>query len=346
MKTPGDRIDTIEKNLGTLMIKALSLKLELSKGEFREEDHPRADDGKWGDGGGGSSGGSPGRSTGGSGDAVGSSSKNGVTSGKTIFSNSFEEKNGFPAAQLSNLTYAEYINAKANQQKFIDKHGKASLTHQTTIDAYEINHQSEISARQEIYNTMGNHEIGDKIAAQTETSLKNSNSKIIDYGEKSFSDPIVKDYTVEGNEDMNNFLRHPDRFSSEQGSKLSEKTSALTQIIDRSPQLPKNVELYRGVGKKTGESLINAKLGDTCNDAGFQSFSTNPATASGFSTHTPEGRVVLRAITTGGVKGIYLTGGRENEVLIQKGTKWKIADKEIGVQYGQKTHIITVVPYL
>jgi len=52
MKTPGDRIDTIEKNLGTLMVKALSLKLELSKGEFREEDHPRADDGKFGSGGG------------------------------------------------------------------------------------------------------------------------------------------------------------------------------------------------------------------------------------------------------------------------------------------------------
>jgi hypothetical protein len=50
MKTPGDRIDTIEKNLGTLMIKALSLKLELSKADFKEEDHPRADDGKFGSG--------------------------------------------------------------------------------------------------------------------------------------------------------------------------------------------------------------------------------------------------------------------------------------------------------
>lgn len=50
MKTPGDRIDTIEKDLGTLTIKALSLKLALSKGEFREEDHPRADDGKFGSG--------------------------------------------------------------------------------------------------------------------------------------------------------------------------------------------------------------------------------------------------------------------------------------------------------
>jgi hypothetical protein len=49
MKTPSDRINTIERDLGTLMIKALSLKLQLSKGEFREEDHPRADDGKFGD---------------------------------------------------------------------------------------------------------------------------------------------------------------------------------------------------------------------------------------------------------------------------------------------------------
>jgi hypothetical protein len=50
MKTPSDRIKAIERNLGTLTIKALSLKLELSKGEFREEDHPRADDGKFGSG--------------------------------------------------------------------------------------------------------------------------------------------------------------------------------------------------------------------------------------------------------------------------------------------------------
>ncbi len=50
MKTPGDRITEIERNTNTLMIKALSLKLALSKAEFREEDHPRADDGKFGQG--------------------------------------------------------------------------------------------------------------------------------------------------------------------------------------------------------------------------------------------------------------------------------------------------------
>jgi len=49
MKTPSDRIKAIERNTNALMIKALSLKLELSKGEFREEDHPRADDGRFGD---------------------------------------------------------------------------------------------------------------------------------------------------------------------------------------------------------------------------------------------------------------------------------------------------------
>ena len=50
MKTPSDRITEIERNTNALMIKALSLKLALSKGEFREEDHPRADDGKFGSG--------------------------------------------------------------------------------------------------------------------------------------------------------------------------------------------------------------------------------------------------------------------------------------------------------
>ena len=50
MKTPSDRITEIERNTNTLTIKALSLKLELSKADFKEEDHPRADDGKFGEG--------------------------------------------------------------------------------------------------------------------------------------------------------------------------------------------------------------------------------------------------------------------------------------------------------
>ena len=54
MKTPSDRITEIERNTNTLMVKALSLKLALSKAEFHEEDHPRADDGKFGSGSGNS----------------------------------------------------------------------------------------------------------------------------------------------------------------------------------------------------------------------------------------------------------------------------------------------------
>ena len=59
MKTPGDRIDTIERDLGTLTIKALSLKLELSKADFKEAEHPRADDGKFGSSGSSPSSGKP-----------------------------------------------------------------------------------------------------------------------------------------------------------------------------------------------------------------------------------------------------------------------------------------------
>lgn len=50
MKTPHDRIDAIERAVNTLTIKALALKLELSKADWKEEDHPRADDGKFGSG--------------------------------------------------------------------------------------------------------------------------------------------------------------------------------------------------------------------------------------------------------------------------------------------------------
>jgi hypothetical protein len=93
MKTPGDRIDTIEKNLGTLMIKALSLKLELSKADFKEEDHPRADDGKFGSGSG-----SHKESEKKEGEKEKTSNSSGLTEeGKKIYNNLYESQ------QLDNL---------------------------------------------------------------------------------------------------------------------------------------------------------------------------------------------------------------------------------------------------
>ena len=49
MKTPADRITALEQRIDTLAIKALSLQLA-QKSDFKESEHPRADDGKFGQG--------------------------------------------------------------------------------------------------------------------------------------------------------------------------------------------------------------------------------------------------------------------------------------------------------
>ena len=53
MKTPQDRIAALEARINTLAVKALSLQLSVSKSDFKESEHPRADDGKFGQGSGG-----------------------------------------------------------------------------------------------------------------------------------------------------------------------------------------------------------------------------------------------------------------------------------------------------
>ena len=59
MKTPQDRIAALEARINTLAVKALSLQLTVSKGDFKESEHPRADDGKFGSGSGSGAGSSP-----------------------------------------------------------------------------------------------------------------------------------------------------------------------------------------------------------------------------------------------------------------------------------------------
>ena len=49
MKTPQDRIKALESRIDTLAVKALSLQLA-QKSDFKESEHPRADDGKFGQG--------------------------------------------------------------------------------------------------------------------------------------------------------------------------------------------------------------------------------------------------------------------------------------------------------
>jgi hypothetical protein len=123
--------------------------------------------------------------------------------------------------------------------------------------------------------------------------------------------------------------------------------SKLDNVIDRAPKIPDNVEIFRGVGSSTGESFSNIAIGDEINDNGFQSFSLNPSTAESFTeqwhdpiTNQPQ-RTVIRAFTKD-TEGIYVNRFQERELLVKRGTLWKVIDKTSVERGGTKVHIISV----
>lgn len=161
-------------------------------------------------------------------------------------------------------------------------------------------------------------------------------------------------YTGGGYEDMNNILRGKatEAMSKMELEMLKDQTKKLDAAITK--PIPEGV-LYRGVGRRTTEQLLKSPIGSVCEDKGFQSYSINPDTASGFSgtyiapTGTTRERVLVRAISDGKQLGIAGTD-YESEVIIKPGTKWKIANKEVFTEVAGKDrmdinwHVITVVP--
>jgi hypothetical protein len=191
-------------------------------------------------------------------------------------------------------------------------------------------------------NLGSNKELGDKIAAEQEKKM----SDHLAYGQKFDNDDVVSDYTRLGYAKLNNDLR-------EGKSSDSKTVTHLDRIISDSPELPEGTVLYRGVGEKGVVSMYNMKPGDTCNDKAFQSFSTSPNQALQFTTRksiegeTGAHKVLIRAVTSGNQKGLVVGGG-EHEVIMPRGSGWKVVSNNAvttGVHAGKvTTHVITVVP--
>jgi len=169
-------------------------------------------------------------------------------------------------------------------------------------------------------------------------------------------DKAVTDYTRSGYVSINRFLRGKMEFDT---STLRAEKNARDRIIDlnakikfisgeiqRQNPLEEGKYLFRGIGEKSGRELATKKIGDILSDAAFQSFSTNPYTASSFSRNAGEqGRVVIRAITDGKIKGLAGSSG-EFELILQAGQKWQIIGKEVieGAREIDKYTIVTVYP--
>jgi len=115
----------------------------------------------------------------------------------------------------------------------------------------------------------------------------------------------------------------------------SDRIVNMKETINKAPEMPPGILMYRGVGFETASRISDAPIGSIIEDKGFQSFSESPDVATKF-TSSPKGvdqPILLRVVTKGGEKGIstMVTGSAhmEDEIILQAGSKWRIANKEV-----------------
>jgi hypothetical protein len=181
------------------------------------------------------------------------------------------------------------------------------------------------------------------------------------YASDNAKNKTLKYYCSDGFKETNNVLRdNPMQPKGIARELVLERISRLDTLIQEAPEIPESTILYRGIGPKRGQKLTNSEIGDICEDKGFQSHTTDPMQALYFSGYAYNEndeieKTIVRAITGKQTKGMMVLNAAtkdEREVLIKRGTKWKIAEKdriittEGNLTYGKgvKINIITVVP--
>lgn len=181
-----------------------------------------------------------------------------------------------------------------------------------------------------------NKVVGEKAAAQTESKLSDNQA----YGKSDLvqNNDALGEYTSSGYAKTNADLR---------SGKVGKGVAEIDKLIDGAPHLPEGTTLYRGIGGNSVATMMNMQPGDVCNDKAFQSFSTSPFTASSFTAiGGAEGKdkVIFRAVTSGKEKGLVIGGG-EHEVIMPRGTGWKVVSNNAVKENRMTTiHVITVVP--
>jgi len=138
-------------------------------------------------------------------------------------------------------------------------------------------------------------------------------------------DPSGKKDTEQlGYRRMNNQMRG----KADPTPEVQEKIEAMKGVVDKSPPLPEGVQLFRGIGDDHSETLYGMKVGDVCEDKGFQSWTLNPNTANAFTGYVTEAgagvldpdwqaaKPVMRLVGDGATRGFYYRGGSENEMII------------------------------
>jgi hypothetical protein len=186
---------------------------------------------------------------------------------------------------------------------------------------------------------------GKSHADKVESSLPES---MWTYGTLAASNPAVDEYFGDGYREINDYLRNERGDPRRSVHKTADQISA---IISRAPVINKGTELYRGVGIKSGQALANAEIGSTCNDKAFQSYSLNPNVAADFANtwDNKDGKkhtTIIKAVSDGSQHAVYTNAHKppEYEMLLDKGTSWKVTGNNSYEQNGIVYHVVEVVP--
>ena len=130
------------------------------------------------------------------------------------------------------------------------------------------------------------------------------------------------------------------QMSKEKKAEYEKMNENVEKLIDESPTIPEGVTLWRGIqggGWKIEEMYRHVKEGDIIKDDGFQSHTLSPRIAKKFAGIE---KIIIRAITNSSTKGIYSDKHGEEEITIQRGTKWKVITN---VKMEGRINIITVI---
>jgi ADP-ribosyltransferase exoenzyme/Phage Mu protein F like protein len=156
----------------------------------------------------------------------------------------------------------------------------------------------------------------------------------------------LTEYQGSGFENINKVLRgiQDENMSPGRIENLQKLGDRIERLIDKAPELQKDLVTYRGYFKEYGDMVRSLKVGQSYEDQSFHSTSLSHQVASGYY-FTGTGGLTIEVLNPAGTEGVMvntLTGGNEHEWLLQRGTKFEIISNKIDETGTQRIRVKAV----
>jgi SPP1 gp7 family putative phage head morphogenesis protein len=162
----------------------------------------------------------------------------------------------------------------------------------------------------------------------------------------------VKEYTYLNYRDINPALRHPEDVAKEDRKWIDEEIANLDKAVAKG-SVPADMTSYRGIEAYGGTlDFFKQNVGNIISDNAFQSTSLDRERASMFA---DEGGAIVSVRIPKGTNGLYVsplsefdkggdTATPEYEMLLPRGTKYKIVEHTPATEAGKEHFVFEVVP--